>query len=80
MPFGISPAPEIFQARMHSALSGLKGIACTADDILCYGSGETIEEATIDHNLNLRALLQRCREKGIKLNSRKLPQYFVVTN
>jgi len=72
LPFGISPAPEIFQARMHDALSGLKGVACIADDILIAGAGETEAEATIDHNRNLRALLNRCREKGIKLNQEKL--------
>ena len=72
LPFGISPAPEIFQARIHDALSGLKGIACIADDILIAGSGETEAEASVDHNNNLRALLQRCRERGIKLNRQKL--------
>jgi len=72
LPFGISPAPEIFQARMHAALTGLKGIACIADDILIAGTGETEAEATADHNRNLRALLDRCRERGIKLNKRKL--------
>ena len=32
--FGVSPAPELFQARMHDALAGVKGVACIADDIL----------------------------------------------
>jgi hypothetical protein len=34
MPYGISAASEIFQARMHAALSGLTGFHCIADDIL----------------------------------------------
>ena len=72
LPFGISPAPEIFQARMHAVLSGLQGISCIADDILISGAGETEAEAAADHNRNLRALLDRCREKGIKLNRLKL--------
>ena len=72
MPNGIKPAPEIFQARMHAALSGLKGVECIADDILIAGAGATEEEAMEDHNRNLRALLDRCRERGIKLNADKL--------
>jgi len=43
-----------------------------ADDILIAGSGDTETDATVDHNKNLRALLHRCREKGIKLNRQKL--------
>src|SRR6218665_2317745 len=75
LPFGISPSPEIFQSRVHAALSGLKGIACIADDILIYGAGETAEVARADHDQNLFALLRRCREQGIKLNRQKLRLY-----
>ena len=32
MPYGVSPAPEIFQRKMLESLSGLNGIACIADD------------------------------------------------
>jgi len=72
MPYGISPAPEIFQARIHAALSGLTGVHCIADDILISGSGETVADAERDHDSNVIALLKRCREKGIKLNRAKL--------
>ena len=72
MPYGVSPAPEIFQARMHAALSGLNGVHCIADDILICGSGESIADAEQDHDNNLIALLHRCQEKGIKLNRSKL--------
>ena len=75
LPFGVSPAPEMFQKKMHDALAGLKGIACIADDVLIAGSGETDAEATADHTRNLCALLDRCREKGIKLNRLKLKLY-----
>lgn len=70
--FGISPAPEIFQARMHQLLEGLKGVACIADDILVYGCGDTIEEAQVDHDDNMIALLNRCRLRDLHLNKRKL--------
>ena len=72
LPFGVSPAPELFQARLHAAVNGLKGVASVADDLVCVGVGETEAEATLDHNRNLRALLNRCRKSGIKLNKHKL--------
>lgn len=68
MPFGITPAPEIFQQRIHEALAGLKGVHVVVDDILTVGEGETTSEAQTDHDRKLTAFLQRCREKGIKLN------------
>lgn len=34
MPFGLKVAPEIFQQRLHAALTGLRGIYAIADDIL----------------------------------------------
>jgi hypothetical protein len=43
-----------------------------ADDVVRFGAGETEAEAILDHNMNLRALLNRCRLKGIKLNKDKL--------
>jgi hypothetical protein len=71
LPYGISPAPEIFQRKMHEALDGLEGVACIADDMLIYGRGETIEEAQRDHDKHLIALLERCRQKNIRLNKEK---------
>ena len=43
-----------------------------ADDIIVWGCGETIEQAHIDHDKNLIALLDRCKLHGIKLNKSKL--------
>jgi len=57
---------------MHAVLSGLKGVHAIADDILIAGSGDTIAEAQRDHDANLLALLERCRQKNIKLNRAKL--------
>ena len=71
LPFGLSVSPEEFQRRLNEALSGLQGIAIIADDILIYGKGQTAEEAKLDHDRNLVALLNRCREKGICLNPNK---------
>ena len=72
MPFGISPAPEEFQRRLDNTLQGLDGVMPIFDDILIFGGGDTEAEAMADHDAKLRALMQRCREKGIKLNKEKL--------
>jgi hypothetical protein len=69
---GISPAPELFQRKMHALLAGLVGVACVADDILCYGCGATLEDARIDHDRNMTALLNRCRERDLHLNPARL--------
>ena len=72
MPFGLSSPLEEFQRRMDVALEGLPGQKAIADDILVFGSGDTYEEALEDHDRNLREVLTRCQQKGIKLNADKL--------
>lgn len=72
MPFGIAPAPEEFQRHLDENLERLEGVKAVADDILVYGIGDTKEEALMDHDRKLKELLQRCRERGIKLNKNKL--------
>jgi hypothetical protein len=37
----ISPSSE---TKMHEVLRRLKGVACTADDVLIYGCGHNVEE------------------------------------
>lgn len=71
LPFGLSISSAAFQNRLMDALAGLHGIACIADDILIYGIGDDITAATKDHDANLLALLDRCRQKGLKLNKDK---------
>ena len=72
MPFGISPAGEIFQRRLDQAIEGLNGVKSVADDILIIGNGATIAEAVKDHDTKLDALLSRCRERNIMLNEEKI--------
>jgi len=72
MPQGISSAPEEYQKRQHDAIRHLKGVEVIADDTLVFESGDTIEEAMKDHDSNLKALLQRAREKNLKFNRSKL--------
>ena len=68
----LSVSPEIFASRIRAALSGLKGVYCIADDILVTSAGDDVAAATRDHDANLLALFDRCRQKGIKLNKEKL--------
>ena len=68
MPFGISPAPEIFQKCLEEKLQGLEGVSNIHDDILVYGEGETSIEATKNHDERMEALLRWCVYKNIVLN------------
>ena len=49
--------------RIDESLEGLEGTKAIADDILIWGDGNTIEEATSNHNARLSALLERCQQK-----------------
>ena len=65
MPFGLKMSQDIFQARLDQLVEGLPGVVAIADDIVIFGA--TQEE----HDENLRRLLARCREHGLKLNPDK---------
>lgn len=60
MAFGLAPAPEEFQRRLHEVFYDLKGIAVVADDILIFEHGNT-EEVVLDHDFKLRKLLIRAQ-------------------
>ena len=72
MPFGISSAPEVWQRKMHEAIEGLLGVEVIADDFLVCGFGDTVDEAVKDHDQNLTAFLQGCRELNLTLNLQKI--------
>ena len=72
MPFGISSAPEEWQRRIDHCFEGLDNTQVIADDTIIYGSGENDAEADKSHDTAFRALIERCREKGLKLNPKKL--------
>lgn len=72
MPQGISSAPKENQRRQNEVLSGVDGVeVIIADNILCYGSGENIEDALKDHDSNLLNLLDHARSTNLKLNKNK---------
>ena len=68
MPFGISTASEEFQRRQNQPIEGLDGVHSMEDDILVYGECDPDYDAIKNDNKKLIALLERCRENGIKLN------------
>jgi hypothetical protein len=72
MPFGISSAPEESQRRQDQTVEGLPGVRNIIDYILIYGEGDTEEEAIADHNVKFRTLMERCKERNLKLNKDKL--------
>ena len=72
LPFGICSAPEVFQRRMHEVVEGLVGVEVVADDFLVVGYGDTIEQATKNHDENLVAFLRRCDKENLVLNADKL--------
>ena len=44
---------------MNDALAGLNGVKVFIDDILVFGQGETLEEATKDHDNKIHKLFER---------------------
>lgn len=49
------------------------GVHTIADDILVVGTGDTMQEAIVDHDRKIKKLLERCCKRNIKLNERKVP-------
>ncbi len=72
MPFGISSAPEEFQRRLNETLEGLDNVEIIADDVTVFGVGDTYEDAEKSHDNAFRALMSRCRARGLKLNPSKI--------
>ena len=70
--FGIALAPEIFQKALFNNVSDLEGVINKADDLLVIGKGKMMEEATVNYDMKLRKLLQRCRDREMRLNAGKL--------
>ena len=71
LPTGFAQLQRSFR-RLNHALVGLKGVRTIHDDILVFGEDSTEDEALVDHDRNLRSLMQKCRERNVKLNKAKV--------
>ena len=65
LPFGVKSAQDEFQRKVNETYGDLQGVMAIVDDILIHGKSKK------EHDENLRAVLQRSRERGVKLNSEK---------
>lgn len=72
MPFGISPAGEIFQRLLDQVIEGLAGVRTVVDDLLIIRNGVSVVDTVKDDDTKLEALLGWCRERGIRLNEAKI--------
>ena len=72
MPFGVSPAPEIFQEKLDQVIEGLEGVFAVFDDILIIGEGDTLAEAETVHDVLFAKLMKRSQEKQLRLHPDKL--------
>ncbi|KAK6762298.1 hypothetical protein RB195_023131 [Necator americanus] len=61
LPYGVKPAPGIFQQCMDTLITGIDGTAAYLDDMLV--SGRTIGE----HSARLEAVLRRIRDYGLRV-------------
>ena len=64
IPFRITSASEVFQRAMEELFAGYP-YAIIVDDLLVWGEG------TADHDVNLKKVLERAREIGMKLSPKK---------
>ena len=64
----ITPSSKVFQTRMIEQFQGVNGVRIIRDDCLVEGFGNNSHQAINNHNQNLRAFMQRCREINIKVN------------
>lgn len=65
LPFGIASVPEVFQNVMSHMFQDIDGVEVIVDDLVVWG--EDVEQ----HDERLRQLLDRCRERNLKLNREK---------
>lgn len=66
LPFGLKSSQDEFQRKIDECYEGLDGVVALVDDLLVFG--QTREE----HDRNLRKVLIRSKERGVKLNKDKL--------
>jgi hypothetical protein len=68
LPFGLVCAQDVFQRKVDETFGDLRGVTGIADDIVVVG----YKEDGSDHDENLRAVIERARETGLRFNPDKL--------
>lgn len=65
LPFGVKPAPGIFQQIVDTMLAGLKGVVSYLDDLIVVG------RTNDEHKANLTAVFDRIKEWGLHIREEK---------
>lgn len=61
LPFGVTPAPEVYQKYMHELFDDLDAVETIKDDILVYCNSK------VQHDERLEKVLTRCKERKFKV-------------
>ena len=69
VPMGAKFSQDAYQMKMDQILEGLQGVIAIHDDITIFGKGDE------DHDANLIALMERTKETGLTLNSKKCSKF-----
>ena len=64
LPFGLICTQDVFQRKVDETFGDLAGVTGIADDIVVYGYKSDFS----DHDENLRAVIQRSWETGLRFN------------
>ena len=62
---GAKFSQDAYQMKMDQILEGLPGVIAIHDDITIFGKSDD------DHDANLIGLMERAKETGLTLNSKK---------
>ena len=65
LPFSLICTQDIFQKKVDETFSDLPGVTGIVDDIVIYGND------LADHDTNLKAVMERARETGLRFNADK---------
>ena len=65
VPMAAKYSQDAYQMKMDQILEGLQGVIAIHDGITIYGKGDE------DHDANLITLMERAKETGLTLNSKK---------
>ena len=65
LPFGISSAQDVFQAKMSEMFGDIEGVEVVVDDLLIW------TETEAEHDERLRKVLEQACQRNLKLNKEK---------